>query len=159
MRDGKHSLPGATENPARLKARAANKGVSPGAGAGVTLEKKESFVHTRTKKRFNEMTPQQKAEAIRENPLYGRVICRCETVTEGEIVDALHRPIPPRTIDGVKRRCTAGMGRCQGGFCGPRVHEIIARELGIPQQDVLKDRAGSYIITGTTKEGGLHHGE
>ena len=129
------------------------------AGAGVTLEKKESFVHTRTKKRFNEMTPQQKAEAIRENPLYGRVICRCETVTEGEIVDALHRPIPPRTIDGVKRRCTAGMGRCQGGFCGPRVHEIIARELGIPQQDVLKDRAGSYIITGTTKEGGLHHGE
>ena len=76
-----------------------------------------------------------------------------------EIVDALHRPIPPRTIDGVKRRCTAGMGRCQGGFCGPRVHEIIARELGIPQQDVLKDRAGSYIITGTTKEGGLHHGE
>lgn len=79
------------------------------AGAGVTLEKKESFVHTRTKKRFNEMTPQQKAEAIRENPLYGRVICRCETVTEGEIVDALHRPIPPRTIDGVKRRCTAGM--------------------------------------------------
>ena len=67
-------------------------------------------------------------------------------------MDALHRPIPPRTIDGVKRRCTAGMGRCQGGFCGPR-------ELGIPQQDVLKDRAGSYIITGTTKEGGLHHGE
>ena len=129
------------------------------AGAGVTLEKKESFVHTRTKKRFNEMTPQQKAEAIRENPLYGRVICRCETVTEGEIVAALPRAIPPRTIDGVKRRCTAGMGRCQGGFCGPRVHEIIARELGIPQQDVLKDRAGSYIITGTTKEGGLHHGE
>lgn len=129
------------------------------AEAGIPFEKKERFVCSRKKKRFNQMTPEQKAEAIRENPLYGRVICRCETVTEGEIVDALHRPIPPRTIDGVKRRCTAGMGRCQGGFCGPRVHEIIARELGIPQQEVLKDRAGSYIITGRTKEGGVSHGE
>ena len=70
------------------------------------------------------------------------------------LIYPLCRPAMPPT-----RRCTAGMGRCQGGFCGPRVHEIIARELGIPQQDVLKDRAGSYIITGTTKEGGLHHGE
>ncbi len=129
------------------------------AEAGIPLEKKEAFTCRRQKKRFNRMTPEQKAAAIRENPLYGRVICRCETVTEGEIVDALHRPIPPRTIDGVKRRCTAGMGRCQGGFCGPRVHEIIARELGLPQQDVLKDRAGSYIITGKTKEGGAHNGE
>ncbi len=122
--------------------------------AGVPLEKKDRFVHTRKKKRFNEMTAAEKADAVRENPLYGRVICRCETVTEGEIVDALHRPIPPRTVDGVKRRCTAGMGRCQGGFCGPRVHEIIARELGIDKRDVLKDRAGSIIITGVTKEGG-----
>ena len=87
------------------------------------------------------------------------MICRCETITEGEILAALHSEVPANTIDGVKRRAGAGMGRCQGGFCGPRVHEIIARELGIPQQDVLKDRAGSYIITGTTKEGGLHHGE
>lgn len=129
------------------------------AEAGIPLEKKESFVCSRKKRRFHEMSAEEKAAAIRENPLYGRVICRCETVTEGEIVDALHRPIPPRTVDGVKRRCTAGMGRCQGGFCGPRVHEIIARELGIPQEEVLKDRAGSYIITGRTKEGGAQHGE
>lgn len=127
--------------------------------AGLHAEKKETFVCTRKKRRFNLMTPEQKAQAIRENPLYGRIICRCETVTEGEIVDALHGPIPPRTIDGVKRRCTSGMGRCQGGFCGPRVHEIIARELGIAQSEVLKDKAGSYIITGRTKEGGLHRGE
>ena len=59
----------------------------------------------------------------------GKVICRCETVTEGEIIDAVHRPIPAVSIDAVKRRCNAGMGRCQGGFCGPRVQEIIAREL------------------------------
>lgn len=128
------------------------------AEAGIPFEKKERFVCSRQKKRFREMTPEQKAAAIRENPLYGRVICRCETVTEGEIVDALRRPIPPHTIDGIKRRCTAGMGRCQGGFCGPRVHEIIARELGIPPENVLKDRAGSYIITGRTKERGASHG-
>lgn len=127
--------------------------------AGLKAEKKESFVCTRKKRRFNLMTPTEKAQVIRENPLYGRIICRCETITEGEIVDALHGPVPPHTIDGVKRRCSAGMGRCQGGFCGPRVHEIIARELGIPQSEVLKDKAGSYIITGTTKEGGLHRGE
>ena len=70
------------------------------------------------------------------------MICRCETITEGEIVAALHSPIPPRTMNGVKRRCNAGMGRCQGGFCGPRVQEIIARELGIPQQEVLMDQDG-----------------
>ena len=85
----------------------------------MTLEKKESFVHTRTKKRFNEMTPQQKAEAIRENPLYGRVICRCETVTEGEIVDALHRPIPPRTIDGGQAPHPCGHGPLPGRLLRP----------------------------------------
>ena len=98
------------------------------------------------------MTPQQKAEAIRENPLYGRVICRCETVTEGEIVDALHRPIPPRTIDGVKRRCTAGMGRCQGGFCGPLVTAIIAEEKGISLEQVRKSGAGSAQLLRPTKQ-------
>ena len=128
------------------------------ADAGVALEKKESFVHTRTKKRFNEMTPQQKMDVIRENPLYGRVICRCETVTEGEIVDALHRPIPPRTIDGVKRRCTAGMGRCQGGFCGPRVLELISRELGIDPLDILQDKNGSNVLLSETKVGGKNNG-
>ena len=61
---------------------------------------------------------------------------------------------PPRSINGVKRRCNAGMGRCQGGFCGPRVQEIIARELGLDQADVLLEQAGSYILTGKTKTGG-----
>lgn len=139
---GLSSAPAIAEEAARLAA-----------AAGVALEKKDTFVHTRTKKRFNRMNSAEKAAAVRENPLYGRVICRCETVTEGEIADALHRPIPPRTVDGVKRRCGAGMGRCQGGFCGPRVHEIIARELGMQKEDVYKDRAGSYIVTGKTKEG------
>ena len=69
-------------------------------------------------------------------------------------MDALHAPIPPVSIDGVKRRCGAGMGRCQGGFCGPRVHEIIARELGISMLEIPKDRAGMFILTGETKTEG-----
>lgn len=129
------------------------------AADGLALEPDPDFVDRREHIVFKNLSAEEKNELIRKDPRYGRVVCRCETITEGEIVAALHSPIPPRSINGVKRRCNAGMGRCQGGFCGPRVHEIIARELGIPQQDVLKDRAGSYIITGTTKEGGLHHGE
>ncbi len=103
--------------------------------------------------RFKELSGDEKAEAIRKNPLYGRIICRCETISEGEMVDALHSPIPPVSIDGIKRRCGAGMGRCQGGFCGPRVHEIIARETGMPMEAVMQDRAGMAIVTGETKCG------
>jgi glycerol-3-phosphate dehydrogenase len=80
------------------------------------------------------------------------VICRCEQITEGEIVEAIRRPVGARTLDGVKRRCRPGCGRCQGGFCGPRVLDILARELGVPRESVEKDRAGSYILTGKTKE-------
>ncbi|MBP3852997.1 MAG: (2Fe-2S)-binding protein, partial [Erysipelotrichaceae bacterium] len=101
-----------------------------------------------------EMSNEERAAFIKEHPAYGRVICRCETITEGEIIDALHRPIVPCSIDGVKRRCNAGMGRCQGGFCGPRVQEIISRELNIPQEEVLQDKNGSVILFGKTKEGG-----
>ena len=68
--------------------------------------------------RFKELPPEEKARLIAKEPAYGRVICRCETITEGEILDALHEEIPATTIDGVKRRCGAGMGRCQGGFAG-----------------------------------------
>ena len=83
---------------------------------------------------------------IAKDPRYGRVICRCETITEGEIVDAIHRPCGARTIDGVKRRTRAGMGRCQGGFCGPRVTQILARELGIPVTEVRKEMRNSYMF-------------
>ncbi|MBR6766242.1 MAG: (2Fe-2S)-binding protein, partial [Clostridia bacterium] len=74
-----------------------------------------------------------------------------ETITEGEIVNAVHSPIPAHTVDGVKRRCNAGMGRCQGGFCGPKVLEIISRELGYSPLDVLKDKIGSNILMSETK--------
>ena len=73
------------------------------------------------------------------------------TVTEGEILDAIHSPIPPVSVDGIKRRTGAGMGRCQGGFCGPRVVDLLARELGVSPLTILQDRDGSEILTAYTK--------
>jgi len=90
---------------------------------------------------------------IQKNPAYGNIVCRCETVSEGEITDAVHCACGAEDIDGVKRRTRAGMGRCQGGFCMPRVLEIVSRELGIPFTDVVKNEEGSYILTAQTKGG------
>lgn len=119
--------------------------------AGLTLKEKENYVFERREIRFKELSSDEKAKLVEKSPAYGRVICRCETITEGEIIAALHSLIPPVSVDGVKRRCNAGMGRCQGGFCGPRVQEIIARELGVPQTEVLQDKAGSRILLCKTK--------
>ncbi len=94
---------------------------------------------------FRELSESEQAALIAKDARYGRVICRCETITEGEIVDAIRRPCGARTVDGVKRRTRAGMGRCQGGFCGPRVIEILSRELGIPVPKVRKDGKDSYM--------------
>lgn len=100
---------------------------------------------------LHQCTPEERNALIQENPLYGRVICRCEGITEGEIVDAIHSPIPARSVDAIKRRLRAGMGRCHGGFCRPKVIEIIARELNIPTEEVLKNQPGSYLVTGKAK--------
>lgn len=119
--------------------------------SGVFLNEKSNAVVTRQKRHFNQQDESGKRAMIAENPLYGRVICRCETVTEGEILDAIHSPIPPCSVDGIKRRCNAGMGRCQGGFCGPRVLEILSRELKIAPESVKKDLDGSEILIGENK--------
>ncbi len=119
---------------------------------GLELKKKDHFIDTRKRIVFHLLSEEEKKAVIAENPLYGQVVCRCETVTEGEIVAAIHRPIVPRTVDAIKRRCNAGLGRCQGGFCGPKVVEILARELGVSPVDILMDEEGSYILTGPTKE-------
>ena len=89
---------------------------------------------------------------IKEQPAYGQIICRCESISEGEILDAIHRPLGAKSLDGVKRRVRAGMGRCQGGFCAPRVIDILARELGIPHLEVTKAGPGSELLVGKTKE-------
>lgn len=125
--------------------------------AGLELNKKAQWDGTRNVIRFKSLPPEEKNRLIQQKPAYGRVICRCETITEGEILDALHSIIPPCSIDGIKRRTGAGMGRCQGGFCGPRVLELIAREKGIVPQKVPNDKNGSYILTEETKQGGKNH--
>lgn len=119
-------------------------------GLGLTL--KADFIAARKGiPCFREMTLEEQEAIIKENPLYGTIICRCETITEGEIVDAIHRPLGARTVDAVKRRVRAGMGRCQGGFCGPKVIEILARELKISPEEVEKNLKGSYMLTGKNK--------
>jgi glycerol-3-phosphate dehydrogenase len=103
-------------------------------------------------KLFSELDDKERAELIKANPLYGHIVCRCETVSEGETVDAVHGRIPATSIDGVKRRTRAGMGRCQGGFCMPRVLEIISREAGINKEQVTKSEGKSYILSEKLKQ-------
>jgi len=98
-----------------------------------------------------ELSSEKKAELIKKDSRYGKIICRCESITEGEIIDSIKRSFGKVTLDGVKRRCRPGMGRCQGGFCGPRVQEIIARELKVPMEDIVQESDGSYILIGRTK--------
>ena len=118
------------------------------------FEKKKFFLNERTDivsivdKPFAEV-----AELIRKCPEYGTIICRCEEVTEGEILDAIRRPLGARSLDGVKRRTRAGSGRCQAGFCAPRIVEILARELGDSTLQVSKSGRGSELLAGYTKEG------
>jgi len=124
--------------------------------AGWPLEKKEGLIQERRRVRFKELSAGEKAGLIRQDSAYGRVICRCETVTEGEILAAFRTPIPPRSVDAVKRRVNAGMGRCQGGFCGPRVVELLSKELGVSPGQILQDKAGTQILLEPTKEGRNH---
>ena len=113
--------------------------------------KKEDFKPNKPQIHFIELSPEEKAEVIKKDPRYGRIICRCESITEGEIVDVIHRMVGARTVDGVKKRCRPGTGRCQGGFCGPRVQEILARELGKELNEIVLDKKGAYILTTETK--------
>lgn len=119
---------------------------------GMFMTEKKGWRVPEPKIRFAELSPEEKADICKRNPKYGNVICRCNTITEGEIIDALNSRIPPRTLDGIKRRAGTGMGRCQGGFCGPKVHSIICEFYGVPAESVLLDREGSYIVCGKVGE-------
>ena len=119
----------------------------------LSLNDKNDFVPTRKgvldpKK----LSREQWLELVREHPEYGQIICRCEKVTEGEIMDAIHRPLGATTLDGVKRRTRSGMGRCQSGFCSPRIMEILSRELNVDQSTITKTGGDSKFIVGTIKE-------
>ena len=98
------------------------------------------------------LTKEQRDALIRENPAYGAVVCRCEMITEGEILDAVNRPLGAKSLDGVKRRTRAGMGRCQGGFCTPKTMQILARERGMDFCEVTKSGGTSRMIAGLCKD-------
>lgn len=100
----------------------------------------------KAKVKFADLTLKEKDELISQRPEYGHIVCRCETITEGEILDALRSPVIPTSVDAIKRRVRAGMGRCQGGFCQPRVLEIIARELGKDWTEITLKGQGSNIL-------------
>ena len=100
---------------------------------------------------FRDLTDEQKAEIIKQNPAYGKIVCRCESITEGEILAAINNPMGATSIDGVKRRTRAGMGRCQGGFCSPKVAELLARELGVELDQITKAGGASKLLVGRTK--------
>jgi glycerol-3-phosphate dehydrogenase len=95
---------------------------------------------------FRHLSRSEQDELIKSNPKYGRIVCRCESVTEGEILDAINSPIVPTSIDAIKRRTRAGMGRCQGGFCQPRVLELLARELGKDWVEINLNMNGTNIL-------------
>lgn len=108
---------------------------------------------------FSAMSIEEKNHVIQKNPLYGHIICRCESISEGEIVEAIRQNPPARDLDGVKRRTRAGMGRCQGGFCGPMVTEILAREWNVPIEQITKFGGKSYLNVGHTREENAHADE
>lgn len=119
--------------------------------AGLDLERKTNFISKRKQVRFMDLSVDERNELIKENPQYGNIVCRCESITEGEIVDAINRSFGQISIDGVKRRCRPGMGRCQGGFCSPKVLDIIAREKNIFKEDVNLDKKDSFVLLEKTK--------
>ena len=118
-----------------------------------SLSMKEYYKSYRPKSiAFRENTREEQARLIASNPKYGRMICRCETVTEAEIIEAIHGKIPAVTVDAVKRRTRAGMGRCQGGFCGPRIVEILSRELKKPMAEITQKGKGSELLYKKSRE-------
>lgn len=120
-------------------------------GAGLKLEENPDFdPYEKAIPDFSDLSDEEKQQLIAQDPRYGHVVCRCETVTEGEIVEAIKRGA--RTLDGVKFRCRPGMGRCHGGFCSPRVMAILSRELNIPEEQITKKGPESRHLLFKSKE-------
>ena len=118
----------------------------------LSLKEKTDFISTRKGiLRPETLSMEERNTLIKEHPEYGNIICRCEMISEGEIMDAIHRPLGARSLDAVKRRTRAGMGRCQAGFCSPRVMEILEREVPMSMFDITKNGVGSNFVVGINK--------
>ncbi|MBQ6834489.1 MAG: FAD-dependent oxidoreductase, partial [Lachnospiraceae bacterium] len=99
-------------------------------------------------RKVSELSDEARALLINEHPEYGVIVCRCENISEGEMIEAIRRPIGARSLDGLKRRVRQGAGRCQAGFCMPRAVEILARELEVPEEEICKNNRESQVISG-----------
>ena len=117
------------------------------AGKGLQLNKKPGELkYYQEPPHFKDLSEEEKNALIAKDPSYGRVVCRCESITEGEMRDAFRSPVPPRSVDGIKRRTMAGLGRCQGGFCGPQVVKLLAQNMGLTEDKILQNAAGSWML-------------
>ena len=155
LRDVPHFIDAASiESPGLASAPAiADRVIGILSESGLMLERKktETLKDRKVQVVLAHLSEEEKNALIRENPAYGRIICRCEQISEGEIVDCIHQNPGAHTIKGVKKRVRPGMGRCQGGFCEPRVAQILARELGIPLEEVVLDSPESFILEGNNR--------
>ena len=115
-------------------------------GKGLKLEEKPETLYYQEPPHFKDLSAEEKNALIAKDPSYGRVVCRCESITEGEMRDAFKSPIPPRSVDAIKRRTMAGQGRCQGGFCGPQVVKILAQNLGLSEDKIPQNLEGSWML-------------
>ena len=120
---------------------------------GVVMKPKDDYNPNRPKtERFKDFSKEELDKKITEDSTWGRIICRCETIPEREIQNAIHAPVGATTVDGIKFRCRPGMGRCQGGFCRPRVIEILSRELNLPYEEITKKGEDTHFLIGHTKD-------
>ena len=142
------------ESPGLTSAPAIGRYLAEQAAKYLKLPENSAFCPERTGiRRPSELEFEQRKELIRKEPAYGRIICRCEGISEGEILDAIHRPLGARSLDGIKRRTRAGMGRCQAGFCSPKVMELLVRECGMEWEQLSKSGGDSWLICGKNKDG------
>lgn len=141
------------ESPGLSSAPAIGAEVAALAADILSLTRKENFISERKGiLRPETLSLDKRNELIKKQPAYGNIICRCEMISEGEILDAIHRPLGARSLDAVKRRTRAGMGRCQAGFCSPRTMEILEREVPMSIYDITKNGIGGTIVIGQNKE-------
>lgn len=141
------------ESPGLSSAPAIGEMVAEMVSGFLSLSRKTDFISTRKGiLRPDTLSMEERNELIKKHPEYGNIICRCEMITEGEIMDAIHRPLGARSLDGIKRRTRAGMGRCQAGFCSPRTMEILEREVPMSIYNISKSGVGGTIVIGRNKE-------
>lgn len=145
---------GGIQSPGLTAAPAIGQKLAALVGGFIPCQEKQEYGTRRSVLRLRDMPLGDRQDWIQRNPQYGRIICRCEGVSEGEIIDALHSPVPATTMDGIKQRTRAGGGRCQGGFCQPRLLRIMARELGISPQEISKTGPGSELVVAALAKGG-----